>query len=132
MRTPDEVAAALAAAQTGPNQPGVRVADAMGLVDNASRDGSVEYAKQEFPQIRTIVNEGNLGFSSGNNRGDARPTVVARCENGIAASRRHGPAQRRQEQPVQRIDRPLRRRDRSISYCVAATGRHSGLRWRSA
>ncbi len=38
MRTPDEVAAALAAAQPGPNQPGVRVADAMGLVDNASRD----------------------------------------------------------------------------------------------
>jgi GT2 family glycosyltransferase len=39
------------------------------LVDNASRDGSVEYAKQQFPQVRVVVNEANLGFSAGNNRG---------------------------------------------------------------
>ena len=38
MRTPEEVEDALAAARPGADQPGVRVADAMGLPDSASRD----------------------------------------------------------------------------------------------
>ena len=39
------------------------------LVDNGSSDGSVEYVKTEFPGIRVIALEKNLGFSAGNNRG---------------------------------------------------------------
>lgn len=39
------------------------------LVDNASTDGSAEYAAQKFPTVRVIVNERNLGFAAGNNVG---------------------------------------------------------------
>ena len=37
------------------------------IVDNASRDGSVEMLKNEFPQCNTIPSKFNLGFSKGNN-----------------------------------------------------------------
>ncbi len=39
------------------------------VVDNASTDGSAIAAKEQFPQIRLKINEDNLGFSGGNNRG---------------------------------------------------------------
>ncbi|MFA6552995.1 MAG: glycosyltransferase family 2 protein [Patescibacteria group bacterium] len=39
------------------------------FVDNASRDGSVEYVKNNFPEVQIIVNNKNLGFSEGNNVG---------------------------------------------------------------
>ena len=39
------------------------------VVDNASKDGSAEAAKQLFPQISLIINDTNLGFSAGNNKG---------------------------------------------------------------
>jgi GT2 family glycosyltransferase len=39
------------------------------LVDNGSSDGSVDYVRTEFPGIRVIALEKNLGFSAGNNRG---------------------------------------------------------------
>ncbi|PIR97414.1 MAG: glycosyl transferase family 2 [Candidatus Doudnabacteria bacterium CG10_big_fil_rev_8_21_14_0_10_41_10] len=35
--------------------------------DNASRDGSIEMVKREFPQVRLIENKSNLGFSKANN-----------------------------------------------------------------
>lgn len=38
------------------------------VVDNASADGSVDMVKQDFPQVRLLVNETNLGFSKANNR----------------------------------------------------------------
>jgi len=38
-------------------------------VDNASSDGSVEMVRAEFPQVRLIANERNLGFTRGNNQG---------------------------------------------------------------
>jgi len=39
------------------------------LVDNASTDGSVEFMKNLFADLRVIVNPKNLGYGGGNNRG---------------------------------------------------------------
>lgn len=41
------------------------------LVDNGSRDGSVEYVKREFTSVKVIENGKNLGFARGNNIGIA-------------------------------------------------------------
>jgi hypothetical protein len=41
------------------------------VVDNASADGSAEMVERDFPIVRLIVNEGNLGFARANNRGIA-------------------------------------------------------------
>lgn len=38
------------------------------VVDNNSRDGSVEYLRSRFPGVRFIVNEDNKGFSRANNQ----------------------------------------------------------------
>jgi GT2 family glycosyltransferase len=35
------------------------------LVDNASTDGSVELVAANFPQVRIICNDENLGFAGG-------------------------------------------------------------------
>src|SRR5574341_114736 len=37
------------------------------IVDNASTDGSVKWLQSEFPQVRLIVSDRNLGFASANN-----------------------------------------------------------------
>jgi GT2 family glycosyltransferase len=37
------------------------------LVDNGSTDGSVQFIRQNFPQVRLIRNAENLGFAKGNN-----------------------------------------------------------------
>ncbi len=37
------------------------------IVDNASRDGSVEFLEKEYPQFRVVVNETNLGTAAGSN-----------------------------------------------------------------
>lgn len=39
------------------------------LVDNASTDGSQDFFRREFPQVRLIENTRNLGFTGGNNIG---------------------------------------------------------------
>lgn len=39
------------------------------VIDNASRDGTVEMVKDKFPNIRLIQNKENLGYSAGNNVG---------------------------------------------------------------
>lgn len=39
------------------------------LVDNVSTDGSVNYIQQHYPQVQIVLNERNLGFGGGNNRG---------------------------------------------------------------
>ncbi len=39
------------------------------LVDNDSRDGSVEFIQKKFPSIRIIKNDSNMGFASAVNRG---------------------------------------------------------------
>ena len=38
------------------------------VVDNASGDGSVEMLRQDFPRVKLIVNEENLGFGKANNQ----------------------------------------------------------------
>lgn len=39
------------------------------VVDNASGDGGVELLRSNYPQVQTLMNERNLGFSEGNNVG---------------------------------------------------------------
>lgn len=39
------------------------------LLDNGSTDGSVEYARENFPQVTIIQNGQNLGWAAGNNVG---------------------------------------------------------------
>jgi GT2 family glycosyltransferase len=39
------------------------------LVDNASTDGSCEFVKENYPWVRVIRNDKNLGFAEGNNVG---------------------------------------------------------------
>lgn len=39
------------------------------IVDNASTDGSVEFLRQNYPQIEVIRNSTNLGYAAGNNVG---------------------------------------------------------------
>jgi GT2 family glycosyltransferase len=39
------------------------------IVDNASDDGSIEFIKEKFPQIKLIENKKNLGFGKANNIG---------------------------------------------------------------
>ena len=38
------------------------------VVDNASHDGSADIARQEFPNVRVIANDANLGFAKANNQ----------------------------------------------------------------
>ncbi|GBC93005.1 N-acetylglucosaminyl-diphospho-decaprenol L-rhamnosyltransferase [bacterium HR15] len=37
------------------------------VLDNASQDGSVQMVEKEFPQVRLLVSERNLGFAKGHN-----------------------------------------------------------------
>jgi len=50
------------------------------VVDNASRDGSVEMVRESFPRVRLIASEDNLGYAAGNNLGlagsDARYDLI--------------------------------------------------------
>jgi len=39
------------------------------LVDNNSSDGSQEFITQNYPQVKLILNEENVGFAKANNRG---------------------------------------------------------------
>ncbi|MBI5037307.1 MAG: glycosyltransferase family 2 protein [Candidatus Kerfeldbacteria bacterium] len=39
------------------------------LVDNGSRDGSVEYVRNSFPEVTIVANKKNVGFAEGNNIG---------------------------------------------------------------
>ncbi len=38
------------------------------VVDNASRDGSVQMVQARFPEVQVIANERNVGFSKANNQ----------------------------------------------------------------
>ena len=41
------------------------------VVDNASRDGSVDMLKEQYPQVAVIANDANRGFGAANNQGFA-------------------------------------------------------------
>lgn len=53
------------------------------LVDNASTDGSVEYVRKEFSEVKVVSNGENLGFTRGNNIGlrEARGEYVCILNN---------------------------------------------------
>jgi hypothetical protein len=44
------------------------------MVDNASRDGSVDFIRDNFPRVTVLVNEANMGFAGGTNVGIQRST----------------------------------------------------------
>ncbi|MDP9022530.1 MAG: glycosyltransferase, partial [Actinomycetota bacterium] len=39
------------------------------FIDNASRDGSVEFVRERYPQLQVIVNDTNTGFAPAVNQG---------------------------------------------------------------
>lgn len=39
------------------------------VIDNASNDGTVEYIRENYPEIHLIASDVNLGFGQGNNKG---------------------------------------------------------------
>jgi N-acetylglucosaminyl-diphospho-decaprenol L-rhamnosyltransferase len=55
----------LASLQAHPAGGGLRVS----VIDNASRDGTVEMVRREFPEVRLIAAQRNLGFSAASNLG---------------------------------------------------------------
>lgn len=59
------------------------------VVDNGSTDGSVEWVRSEFPEVRLIVNAVNRGFSVGNNIGvrAARHDLVVLLNNDMLVER---------------------------------------------
>lgn|SRR5262245_7650486 len=60
------------------------------LVDNGSSDGSVDYLTTEFPGVRVIALEKNVGFSAGNNRGiEASASEFVALFNNDAVADRH-------------------------------------------
>ncbi len=59
------------------------------LVDNGSSDGSAEYAKTSFPEVRIVENENNLGFAGGVNSGirSSRGEFILTLNNDTIADR---------------------------------------------
>jgi GT2 family glycosyltransferase len=57
------------------------------LVDNGSGDGSFEYVQREFPWVKGLSLDKNLGFAGGNNRGilKARGEYIALLNNDAEA-----------------------------------------------
>jgi GT2 family glycosyltransferase len=53
------------------------------VVDNGSRDGSVDYVRQQFPNVRLLSLDRNYGYSIGNNRGfqEVRSDIVVLLNN---------------------------------------------------
>jgi GT2 family glycosyltransferase len=60
------------------------------LVDNGSTDGSIEFVRTLFPEVRIIALEKNLGFCGGNNIGirAAQGDLVALLNNDTEADRK--------------------------------------------
>ena len=58
------------------------------LVDNCSRDGSVSFIKANYPSVRLIENEANLGFARGNNIGiqSSNGELIATLNNDTEAT----------------------------------------------
>src|SRR5215831_16130874 len=59
------------------------------VVDNGSTDGSVEFIREGFPQIRILPLDRNYGYSEGNNRGvaEAHTDVVVLLNNDMIVDR---------------------------------------------
>ncbi len=59
------------------------------VVDNASTDGSAEMIRRDFPDVRLLTNDRNLGFGGGNNTGinQIDTPYVLMCNNDIRLDR---------------------------------------------
>jgi GT2 family glycosyltransferase/glycosyltransferase involved in cell wall biosynthesis len=59
------------------------------VVDNGSTDGSAQFVKQRFPQVRVLALERNLGFGGGSNAGfrAARNDIVVLLNNDMRVER---------------------------------------------
>ena len=53
------------------------------VVDNGSTDGSVEFLREHFPQVRILLLDRNYGYSEGNNRGvaEAHSDIIVLLNN---------------------------------------------------
>ncbi len=60
------------------------------LADNFSTDGSVEFTRQNFPEVKVVAHPANYGFSRGNNlaAAQAKGEVVAFLNNDMRVDRR--------------------------------------------
>jgi len=43
------------------------------LVDNASKDNTVDYVREKYPNVTILPQDANYGFAKGNNIGFLRP-----------------------------------------------------------
>jgi GT2 family glycosyltransferase len=71
-----------------PLAPQLRPGDEVIIVDNASRDGSVEVARRLLPAATIVETGGNVGFAAGCNRGVERasaPVVLLLNPDAVAA-----------------------------------------------
>ena len=59
------------------------------VVDNGSRDGSIEFLKARFPEVRILALDRNYGFAVGNNRGfeHVRTDIVVLLNNDMWVDR---------------------------------------------
>lgn len=76
------LAEALASAFDGMERSGL--AGEVWVVDNASTDGSAQMVRREFPQVRLVAHDANVGFAAGNN---LALRAMARNDVGGAAAR---------------------------------------------
>jgi GT2 family glycosyltransferase len=59
------------------------------VVDNGSTDGSVDFVRQNFPEVRILALDRNYGFTGGNNRGvdNVRTDIVVFLNNDMIVDR---------------------------------------------
>jgi len=59
------------------------------VVDNGSADGSAQFIRENFPQVRILPLDRNYGFSGGNNRGaaEAQSDIVVFLNNDMVVDR---------------------------------------------
>src|SRR4051794_17420368 len=59
------------------------------VVDNGSTDGSLEFVRKQFPDVRVLALDRNYGFTRGNNRGveDTDTDIVVLLNNDMIVDR---------------------------------------------
>jgi GT2 family glycosyltransferase len=51
------------------------------MVDNGSHDGSVEYVRENFPDVKIFTQSTNLGFAAGTNTGIRQAILSMNSQN---------------------------------------------------
>ena len=64
------------------------------VVDNHSEDGSVDFIRERYPEVRLIVHEENLGFTGGVNGWSARLPSASCLKSSLRQSARARPLSR--------------------------------------